>query len=154
MSIYTTLKNDHVKIKGLLKDIDALGDSKPAQRQKLFMDLKAFLTAHAKTEESIFYRRLEDHTPAEPLAREGEVEHGVAERLMKTLSTLEPDNAYWLANFAVLKEAVEHHIDEEEKELFAKAKKAVDDKEAELMGEKMEAKRRQRYEQEIDKNKG
>lgn len=141
MDIYDTLRDDHQIIRSYLTEIDKLEDSKPATRVKLFGELQVFLHAHARAEEKIVYAELLKHEEAGDITREGEVEHAVADTLLPVIAGLDPEDPYWRANFAVLKEAVVHHLDEEEKELFRTARKLLDPETAAALGPQMDRQR-------------
>lgn len=141
MDIYDTLRDDHKIIRNYLIEIDNLEDSKPETRATLFGELQVFLSAHAKAEEKVVYAELLKHKDAADLTREGEVEHAVAETLLPVIAGLNPEDPYWRANFTVLREAVVHHLDEEEKELFRAAKRVLDTDTAEALGPRMDRQR-------------
>ena len=68
-------------------------------------------------------------------ALEGYEEHHVADVLMREISRLSPSNEKWAAKFTVLKENVEHHVEEEEGEIWAKARAIFDEATAQELGQ-------------------
>lgn len=133
MSIYSYLKQDHEKVKNLMNDISELGDSDDKQRDTLFNELKSSLILHSKAEEKAFYKPLRAFQETKEEVEHGKEEHQEAEMLLKELTDGSLNGAAWQAKFAELKDAVEHHIEEEENEIFADAEKVVDEKTAEQM---------------------
>lgn len=141
MDIYDTLRDDHEIIRSYLSEIDKLEDTRPATRVKLFAELQVFLNAHARAEEKIVYAELLKHEEAGDLTREGAVEHAVADTLLPVIAGLDPEDPFWRANFSVLKEAVVHHLDEEEKQLFRTARKVLHSDTAAALGPEMDRQR-------------
>ena len=133
--IYNVLKNDHREVKALLKEIEALEES--TKRDGLFEKLKANLLAHSHAEDEVFYEPLKEKLEDDVyLVFEAKEEHKLVEQLLNELSeSLEDD--VWCAKFKVLKEMVEHHIEEEEEDLFKKAKKVISPEESEQMAQEM-----------------
>ena len=138
MNAFTLLKADHKKVAGILEKLDATTERALKTREDLFSELKNELDLHTKIEETIFYPALEAKKETHDIVLEGIEEHRVVKRLLSELSGLAKDEEQWTAKFTVLKENVEHHVEEEEGEMFTKAKKAFDDDEIEALGTRME----------------
>jgi hemerythrin-like domain-containing protein len=81
-------------------------------------------------EEELFYPAVRDAIDADDLLDEAEVEHASAKQLITELAAMQPGDDLYDAKFTVLGEYVKHHVDEEEHEIFPKAKKAKIDLEA------------------------
>lgn len=137
MSIYAYLKEDHKKIKHLLGEIDALGPEETAERSELFNRLKATVVVHSKAEEKVFYDPLKAAAEVQEEVEHGQEEHQEAEAMLEELTSSELVGAAWFQKFQSLKEALEHHIDEEESDIFSDAKKVVNHNVAEEMEENM-----------------
>jgi hemerythrin-like domain-containing protein len=134
MTILDELKIDHRELKTQIAAILKAEGSK--ERGSQFKQFRALLTAHSRAEEKVLYRRLEKSEEGKDEALEGTVEHEVADRLVEDLSksrNLESDK--WTARCTVLEELLEHHVDEEEDEMFKTARKHFDQKTLEKMGE-------------------
>lgn len=82
------------------------------------------LTAHATIEEKVFYPALHEAPAADDLLDEAEVEHAGARNLVSQIESMDPDHDLYDAKVTVLGEYVEHHVQEEEDEIFAKAGEA------------------------------
>lgn len=136
MNIYAVLKSDHRSVKELLERIAKTTES-DANRAKLFDHLYHSLSAHSEAEEEVFYTPLRDHPKAKDLVLEGFEEHAVIKTLLGELRALAPDDETWLPKFAVLKENVEHHVEEEEGQVFEQARKIFSRTEADKLGEQM-----------------
>jgi hemerythrin superfamily protein len=112
--------NDMFKQYQKLVDSEAGGDEKEALARQICL----MLTVHATTEEEIFYPAARDAIEDEDLLDEAEVEHGSAKELIAQIEASTPDEPLYDAKVKVLGEYVQHHVKEEEGELFPKAKKA------------------------------
>jgi hemerythrin-like domain-containing protein len=133
MNPYELLKNDHEKVSDLFKRIEsASGEAKLAG----FKKLKAELDVHTLIEETIFYPALKNADETRDITLEAYEEHKVVKDLLAELAAAKP-NDQWDAKFTVLKENVEHHVDEEESDLFKKAKDVLSTEQAEALGDQM-----------------
>jgi hemerythrin superfamily protein len=136
------LKADHDKVKEMFAKYDTLGDRAMAGKKELAGRICRELTVHAYIEEQVFYprvreagRKIEDEV-LEGLEEHHLIKHGVAE-----LEPLSADNERYDAKVEVLKELVEHHVDEEEADMFPRVRKALDAKELGELATAMEAAR-------------
>ena len=134
MTIYDELKKDHDQFKEMMTRIEGLAPRASASKMKLFQEMKAALTAHSRAEEKVLYDSLKREKGAHVSALEGYEEHHVADLLMREISRLSPSNEKWAAKFTVLKENVEHHVQEEEGEIWAKARAIFDEATAQELG--------------------
>ena len=101
--------------------------------------LTAELRAHELVEERVLYPALESHPEAREIALEGFQEHHVANVIVEELHRAAADEEQWGAKFTVLKESLEHHIDEEEDEMFRTARGLFSQDELDEMGARMAA---------------
>lgn len=136
MSIYDELKRDHDQARALLAEIDGMSSRAVKSKEKSFETLKEMMTAHSRAEEKVFYSALKSSPEAKDDALEGYEEHHVVDVLMREIARLDPSDDRWKAKFSVLKENIEHHAEEEESEIFDKARDVLSDEEAEELGEK------------------
>jgi hemerythrin-like domain-containing protein len=136
MNALTLLKDDHDKLKKLLKE----GEKKdaPQERRSMLNEIAHEFRVHEKIEEEIFYPALKEHPRARDIVLEGYQEHHVVDVLLRELEGMPPSDERWAAKLKVLTENVEHHIEEEEDEMFSKAKKVFDDNELDSLGNQME----------------
>ena len=129
------LKADHRAVEDLFADYDkASGDGR---KQKIAEQICLELSVHATIEEEIFYPACEGKVEEELLA-EAYVEHDGAKVLIAEIEAGGPSDEFYDAKVTVLKEQIEHHVEEEEKRmegLFAQARKAGLDMEA--LGEQL-----------------
>jgi hemerythrin-like domain-containing protein len=100
--------------------------------------LKSELDRHAEIEETIFYPVLEKAEESRDITLEAYEEHRLVKQLLSELEAAPKDDEQWTAKFTVLKENIEHHVEEEEGELFKKARKVLNEQEIEALGTRME----------------
>jgi hemerythrin superfamily protein len=120
------LKEDHRNVEKLFKEYEKLveDDGSYNEKEALAATICAALTVHAQIEEEIFYPAARDILDEEDLIDEAVVEHASAKDLIAQLSDMSPDDDLYDAKVKVLSELIEHHVEEEEDEMFPKVKKA------------------------------
>jgi hemerythrin-like domain-containing protein len=131
------LKTDHDKVKKLLAELESTTERGVKTREELFATIKGELTVHEVIEEEIFYPELKAHPKAKEIVLEGIEEHDVVNSLMGQLEDLPVDDETWGPKAKVMKENIEHHIEEEEGEMFSKARQVFDASELADLGERM-----------------
>ena len=141
MDALTLLKNDHDKVKGIMSELEPTTERAEKTRTELFAKLKMELTVHEIIEEEIFYPTLKQHPKAKEIVLEGYEEHNVVDTLMGELEALPVTDETWGAKASVMIENIEHHIEEEEGEMFQKARQVFDANELEALGQAMEARK-------------
>jgi len=135
----TMLRSDHERVKDLFRQFESADGG---ERSRLFEEISRELQVHTKLEEEIFYpavKRLPTDD-AKEMVNESVEEHNIVDFVLESMQRLSPDDETFEAKFSTLRENVEHHIEEEEKQLF-KIAGSIEDPEA--LGERM----RQRKEQ-------
>ncbi|HYM52051.1 MAG TPA: hemerythrin domain-containing protein [Candidatus Dormibacteraeota bacterium] len=137
MDALSLLRKDHAIIKPLLRQIMETTDRAEKGRSELFSRIKAELAVHEIIEEEIFYPALREHPRAKEIVLEGYEEHDVVSRLMGELDGMEPTDERFGPKAKVMAENIEHHIEEEEGEMFSKARQVLDDEELRELGERM-----------------
>ena len=125
-TIIDLIKQDHEKTRSQFEKIMSSGKKEVSGRQKLFTQLEEELQVHMEGEERFFYPALEQHEEARDKTLEAYEEHQVAKTMLGTFKSLAVDDERWRAKLNVLHEVVEHHLQEEEKEIFKLARKALD----------------------------
>lgn len=139
MNAFTLLKADHKKVAGILEKIDATTERGVKTREELFTQLKSELDLHAQIEETVLYPALEKADETHEITLEAYEEHRLVKQLLGELEKMDKGNEQWTARFTVLKENIEHHVEEEEDEMFKKARKVLSEEEAEDLGARLEA---------------
>lgn len=124
-TVFTLLKKDHAAVKKIFAQIEKLESGAVTQKARLFKQLKTELDIHAKLEEVLLYPLLKAADTTHKLTLESYEEHHLVEKLLIELST-QSITEEWDAKLTVLRENVEHHVEEEEDCLFPMAQKVLD----------------------------
>jgi hypothetical protein len=132
------LKDDHKKVKGLFREFESAGDRAYKTKQQIAEKVFLELEVHSKVEEEIFYPAVRERADKEgqEIVQESLEEHHVVDVLINELRGLDPQDERFDAKFKVLSENVEHHIEEEEKEMLPDAEKLLRD-DLERLGQQM-----------------
>jgi hypothetical protein len=116
------LEREHRRFEELLKQGEETTERADASRREVLAALSAELSAHELMEEKVLYPALQGHSEARDVALEGFEEHHVADLILKELRKVSTSDEGWAAKFKVLKENIEHHIQEEESNMFRLAR--------------------------------
>lgn len=136
------LTADHARVKKLFKQYEKLAqdEADASERRELAASICAELTAHATAEEEIFYPAVREAIDATDLIDEAEVEHATAKELIGQIQQSSPDaDDHFDARVKVLGEYINHHVGEEEGEIFPKVRRAKLD--TETLGEQIAARK-------------
>lgn len=134
------LKQDHKALRKLLKELEETSTRATKSRRELLERIADEIRAHAKIEEEIFYPAFRNAggKEHEKMNYEAKEEHRAVEKLvLPDLEKTDPDTDQFSGRAKVLKELIEHHADEEEEEMFPKAKKSIPAEDLKALGEKM-----------------
>jgi hemerythrin-like domain-containing protein len=137
------LKSDHQKVKRMLEQLDATTERAKKTRTETFERLKRDLTIHETIEEEILYPALEGFAKTKDITLEAFEEHHVVDQIVAELETTPVTDETWGAKLTVMRENLEHHIEEEEDEMFKQARQVMDRKELAELGEQMDARKKQ-----------
>ena len=143
MDALKLLEDDHKTVKKILDELEDTTERGVKTRDELFTRFKKEMQVHETIEEEILYPALKKHEKAKDIALEGYEEHHVVDQIMAELDDLAFDDETWGAKLKVMKENIEHHIEEEEDDMFKKARQIFSKEELEEMGERMEARKKE-----------
>jgi hemerythrin superfamily protein len=120
------LKADHQEAKKLFDQYDKLAKAEASadERQAVADEICSKLSAHSQYEEEIFYPAARGVLDEHDLVDEAAVEHATTKDLIGQIGNMSPDDDLYDAKVKVLAEYINHHVKEEEGELFTKVKKA------------------------------
>jgi hemerythrin HHE cation binding domain-containing protein len=141
MDALSLLRADHDKMRKLLNELETTTERGVKTRQELFATIKGELTVHETIEEEIFYPALMEMARTRDITLESYEEHHVVDLLMGELEELDVTDERWGAKAKVMQENVEHHMEEEEGEMFRKTRQVFEDAELEELGERMAARK-------------
>ena len=139
MDAFELLKQDHKTVSGIFEQLDETTERGVKTRDELFTKLKTELDIHAFIEETMLYPTLKEAKETHDITLEAIEEHKVVKKLLAELDTLPKDREEWGAKLTVLKENVEHHVEEEESEMFPDGRKVLSKDQLEELGTRMEA---------------
>ncbi len=147
MDALSLLKKDHTKVKGLFKEVEALSDRAGGARKKLFEQIDQELELHAQIEEEIFYPAFKKKAAKDSEKKEEVLEayeeHALVKQLLGELKMMEPREETYKPKLQVLMELVQHHVKEEESEMFKMARELFKSNELEAMGQQIEQAKQQ-----------
>ncbi|MDQ2095657.1 hemerythrin domain-containing protein [Rhodalgimonas zhirmunskyi] len=134
-SIYDAIIADHEKHRDLMDTIaNTEGDSK--ERREAWRELYRDVKSHSAAEEEEFYSTLMNQTWGQDAARHSVHEHAQMDEILEELNEMDMSSPGWLTRFKTLKHDYEHHIEEEEDEVFTRAKKIVGEEENDAYGKR------------------
>lgn len=141
MDAFELLKNDHAKVSSLFDQIEPATDA--ATRQRLFTQLKQELDVHAHIEETILYPALKGAAETRDITEEAYEEHQEVKDLLAELEATPADSEEWSDMIMELRENVEHHVEEEEGEMFTKAREVLSEQQINEIGARMSTEKQQ-----------
>ena len=139
MNAFELMKQDHKKVSGIFEKLEPTTERGVKTREELFAQLKQELDIHARVEEEIFYPAIKEAKETRDITLEAFEEHAVVKQLLAELDELPKSDETWGAKLKVLKENVEHHVEEEEGEMFTSAREVLSPEQIEELGTRMEA---------------
>ncbi|MFL6672223.1 MAG: hemerythrin domain-containing protein [Massilia sp.] len=118
------LTSQHREVSAMFKQFEELGERAKASKKKLADQICTALELHTQIEEEIFYPAVREASKdLEDIVDEAVVEHASAKDLIAQLEEMDPEDDLYDAKVKVLGEQIEHHVGEEEKEMFPKVRK-------------------------------
>ncbi|MBX9703857.1 MAG: hemerythrin domain-containing protein [Silvanigrellaceae bacterium] len=137
MNIYNYLKKDHQTVANLFEQI--LSSKSTAKRKQLFEELINELLLHSEAENDTFYAALESHNETADLIEHAKKEHKEIKEYIKKLNALDIEKEKWIEQFGEFKHSVTHHVEEEEGNIFLRAKEVLSSTQANQLAIDMEA---------------
>ena len=134
-SIYEAIRKDHDHHRALLDTIAGTSGDSDARRDawdSFYKDVKS----HAAAEEEEFYSALMKETWGQDAARHSVHEHAEMDEILEELNEMDMSSPGWLTRFKTLKHDYEHHMEEEENEVFTRARKVVGEEENDAYGKR------------------
>jgi hemerythrin-like domain-containing protein len=134
------LEEDHERVRKLLGELEETTDRAEGKRQKLLSTIEEELTVHTRIEEDVFYPAFFDAARTsddKELYYESIEEHHVVDLVMPEVKDTDPSTHEFAAKAKVLKDLVEHHAEEEESEMFPRARKLMNRERLMELGEEL-----------------
>jgi hemerythrin superfamily protein len=117
------LKRDHADVKKAFKDFEKAKYKDPNACKEFMASICKAITLHARLEEEIFYPAVRERIDDDDLMNEAQVEHNSAKQLIADIEKMSGDDPMLKASATVLSEYIQHHVREEENEMFPKVKR-------------------------------
>ncbi|HEX2120121.1 MAG TPA: hemerythrin domain-containing protein [Thermoanaerobaculia bacterium] len=140
----TMLKSDHATIKRLLRELDGTTERATKQREALVAQIEREVKMHAQVEEEVFYPAfltVTRKTDSADLFYEAAEEHHVVDMVLPALKAANPKSHEFSAKAKVLKDLIEHHIREEETQMFQQARSLFSEEQLRELGDLMQARK-------------
>jgi hemerythrin superfamily protein len=136
------LKADHKAVKELFKQVEETSERAKAQLQRLGDQICAELTVHTQIEEEVFYPAVQErtkrgHKEEKDLVLESYEEHAAAKKVIEDIRATEPGDDSYKPKITTLSEMVDHHVKEEEHDLFPSVKELFDEDELVELGQRL-----------------
>jgi len=147
MDALELLKQDHQAVKDLFDQIDDAEDAK--QRKRLFDQIDTQLNIHAHIEETVFYPEMQKIDELKDMVEEALEEHQEVKTLLEEIEGLDPEAEQFSASLEELMENVEHHVAEEEDEMFPKVRERCDQATLDRLGDQLESAKGKQHRQAI-----
>ena len=138
MDIFKEIKKEHDEFRKITDEINETTDRAIKTRETKFKKFFINITAHHESEEVVLVPKLKENKETREMGLEILEEHHVLERLLDELKNLPVDDETWIIKFGVMKEIMEHHLEEEEEEISKEAHKQFDQEILDKMGEEFE----------------
>ena len=135
MNALDLLTEDHQKVRQLFQQVQRIRDND--EKKELFDQIDTELAVHAEIEETIFYPALEEHDELKDMVREAREEHEQVEQLLLEIEDLATEDTDFTPQLTELEETVEHHVAEEEEEMFPRVREIFDKAALEQLGKEL-----------------
>jgi hemerythrin-like domain-containing protein len=143
MDPITMLKGDHDEVKAILAHLEETTERAEVTRTEGLEKLQDALSVHETIEEEILYPALKGYAKTKDITLEAYEEHHVVDMVMRELEETPVTDETWGAKLTVAKENLEHHIEEEEGQMFEQARQVMDPSELDELGDEMDARRKE-----------
>lgn len=140
MNALDLLKEDHEKVSALFEEVKATENEE--KHKQLFEQIKTELETHTHIEETILYPKFREREELKDIVLEGIEEHKQVKTLIREIQNLADGSERFDAKLKVMGENVDHHVEEEETEMFPKAEKIFSESELEELGQQLEAEKK------------
>ncbi len=147
MDAFTLLKNDHQEVAAMFQQLEGTSEQDVAVRQQIFTQLKQALDIHAHIEETILYPVLKQAAETREITVEAYEEHQEVKDLLAELSGMDAGSEDWMDTITELKDSVEHHVEEEEGEMFPQAREVLSPQQLDEIGTRLQQEKTQQQKQ-------
>ncbi|MGI0484551.1 hemerythrin domain-containing protein [Pantanalinema rosaneae CENA516] len=146
-NILLMIENEHREVEQLFDQFESAGSRKKVQ--ECFNQIYKELSLHAQAEELAFYPAMREYEEIESYIEEAESEHNSVKILLEQMKALKPEDAEFKLKMTHLKEAVIHHIKEEESEIFTAVRECMNEEKLEELGQRFQE-AKQKWQSEVE----
>lgn len=136
MDIFELIKADHRKAESLFSEIEQTDESQ--KLDQYFKQLYQELNLHTQTEELTFYPAMRDHERTRKLVVKAEKEHNTVKIILKQIKSMDSASSEFKVKIRELKEAVGHHVQEEENKVFPQICQNINNEELQQLAQKFQ----------------
>ena len=137
MNAIELLMQDHKEASGMMDQLET-ADKGDRSAKETFLQLKDALTMHTQIEEQIFYPALRNFEETKDMVPEAFEEHQEVKDILEEMTSLNPGDDEFMDKLTELRDSVEHHVEEEETEMFPKAEKVLGQSRLQELGRQMQ----------------
>ena len=137
MNAIELLMQDHKEASGMMDQLET-ADKGDREARNVFLRLNEALTMHTQIEEQIFYPALKNFDETKDLVPEAFEEHQEVKDILEEMTSLNPGDDEFMDKLTELRDSVEHHVEEEETEMFPKAEKVLGQSRLQELGRQMQ----------------
>jgi hemerythrin-like domain-containing protein len=137
MNAIELLMQDHKEASSMMDQLE-VADKGDRSAKDIFLQLKQALTLHTQIEEQIFYPALKNHEETRDMVPEALEEHQEVDQILAEMSSLNHGNDEFMDKLTELRDSIEHHVEEEENEMFPKAEQVLGQSRLQEMGSQMQ----------------
>jgi hemerythrin-like domain-containing protein len=138
MNATELLKQDHQEAAAMMDELETADKGSLNTTKNVFMQLKEALTLHTQIEEQVFYPALEEHEETKDMIGEAHSEHDEVKEMLAEMARMTPGSDEFMDKLTELRDSIEHHVEEEENEMFPKAERILGESRLREMGRQME----------------
>lgn len=135
MDVFDIIREDHQAVQKILDDMQETTSRAQQRRKEDVTKFTQLIEPHMMAEEEVFYPQARERGESKLKEHiiEAFDEHRIAKMVLTELQKMNPQDEAWLPKAKVLKDLIEHHIEEEEGELFTEARKALNQQQIQLI---------------------
>ena len=137
MDVLELIKAEHRQVETLFSEIESTDNTQ--KLYECFNQLYNALNVHAEVEEQTFYPAIRHCQDTEELVDAAHKEHEQAKQMLEDLASLSPTSAEFNQKIGELKQVIQHHVQEEENEMFAQVRECMTPEEREQLGSEFAA---------------
>ena len=137
MNAIELLMQDHKEASSMMDQLE-VADKGDRSAKDIFLQLKEALTMHTQIEEQIFYPALKNYEETSDMIPQAFEEHQEVDQILAEMSSLNAGNDEFMDRLTELRDSIEHHVEEEENEMFPKAEQVLGQSRLQAMGRQMQ----------------